>query len=244
MTGGWLAPARPGAVVSLFCLPHAGGSAAAFDRWLAHYPPSVDVRPIRLPGRRERVGEPLITDPVEMTRRLGEALLTTVDRPYALFGHSSGALLAAGTAHWLVEHGARAPELLVVSGMSGRTSGSAEAGERVRAATDARVLATIPEDRELDDPRLRSLVAGVLRADLELGARYRPPPTPLPIAVLALAGERDTVAPPDEVAAWRDRTAAPFRMRVLPGGHDFPYRQAASVAALLIRQPALRDLVG
>jgi surfactin synthase thioesterase subunit len=238
MTGEWLPPARPGTALSLFCLPQAGGSAADFDRWQSHYPDAVDVRPVRLPGRRERLGEPAITDPAGIAGPVAAAIASEVDRPFVLFGHSMGGMLAALLAETV------RPALLVVSGVAAHQHASDEIACRVREADDDRVLATIPQDAELTDPELRALVATMLRADLEVCARYEAPRVPLPVPVLALAGQHDEIAPPDAVAGWRDHAAGWFQSRVLPGGHDFPYRQAASVAALITRNRAVSALLG
>lgn len=238
MTGRWLPPARPGAALSLFCLPHAGGSAAAFDRWQSHYPDAVDVRPVRLPGRRERLGEPAVTDPAGIAGPVAAAIKSEVDRPFVLFGHSMGGMVAALLAE------SAPPALLVVSGVAAHRRASDEMARLVREADDDRVLATIPQDAELTDPEMRAMVATALRADLEVCARYEAPRVPLPFPVLALAGQEDELVPPAAVAGWRDHAAGWFRTRALPGGHDFPYRQVASVAALITRNPVVTALLG
>ena len=76
----------------LFCLPYAGGSASVFRDWPDRLPQSVEVCAIQLPGRETRLKEPVFTRLPPLVQELAQALLPSLDRPFALFGHSVGAL--------------------------------------------------------------------------------------------------------------------------------------------------------
>ncbi|NUT52800.1 MAG: thioesterase, partial [Saccharothrix sp.] len=134
---GWLPyPAASDAAVRLFCLPHAGAGASAFRRWRDVFPPGVDVQPVQLPGREDRIGEPPATDAHALVEELASALAGAADRPFVLFGHSMGALLAAELARRLP------PTLLVLSGRAAPVELPPREAElrRVMAATDEEVL--------------------------------------------------------------------------------------------------------
>ena len=85
---------NPDAAARIFCLPFAGGRAQIFNGWPEGVPPEVEVVALQLPGRAARVQE----DPFERLEPLLEALLEALgpelDRPYYLFGHSMGGLVA------------------------------------------------------------------------------------------------------------------------------------------------------
>lgn len=92
----WLAfhvPA-PASWVRLFCLPHAGGSASLFRTWQAELGQDIEVCPVQLPGRENRLREPPLRALPDVIAPLVDVLAKHTDKPYALFGHSMGALLA------------------------------------------------------------------------------------------------------------------------------------------------------
>src|ERR1700757_5016093 len=92
----WLLVSRPvpSAAVRFFCCPYAGGSASSYCKWPSSLPECVELLRVQLPGRG-------IWSHAEPFRRmdllieaLGEAIMAELDRPYVLFGHSFGALVA------------------------------------------------------------------------------------------------------------------------------------------------------
>src|SRR5687768_10798540 len=91
----WIAYTRPNphARLRLFCFPYAGGGASIFRRWSDELPPSVEVCPVQLPGRENRLREPPFTRIDPLVRALAHALRPNLNRPFALFGHSMGALI-------------------------------------------------------------------------------------------------------------------------------------------------------
>lgn len=87
--------------ITLVCLPHAGAGASVYARWAALLPPWIDLVGITLPGRESRISEPPLTSMDEVISRLGPAVSARVQEPFALFGHSLGALIGYELACWL-----------------------------------------------------------------------------------------------------------------------------------------------
>ncbi|CAM9396797.1 unnamed protein product [Phaeothamnion confervicola] len=113
-------PPRPEAKLRLFCLPWAGGNSTAFNRW-RDLPAEVEVCAVELPGRMSRRAEPLLESVHETVAQLAAALnaggfLRDSSRPFALFGHSLGALVAFELARVLVTKYGAQPLRLIVSG--------------------------------------------------------------------------------------------------------------------------------
>src|ERR1700733_12636953 len=92
----WLICPRPNrtAALRLFCLPHAGGGAGLFRGWPASLSPAVEVRGVQPPGRESRISEKPFTRLEPLVAALTDVLAASIDRPYILYGHSMGALLA------------------------------------------------------------------------------------------------------------------------------------------------------
>src|SRR3954452_18726567 len=92
-TDRWL-PTRPRSRggMGLFCFAYAGGGASVFRDWIGALGGSVEVCPVQLPGREGRFREPAFTRLAPLVDSLVESLGPHLDRPFALFGHSLGAL--------------------------------------------------------------------------------------------------------------------------------------------------------
>src|SRR5262245_30293867 len=76
-----------GVPVRLFCLPHAGGGASVFRGWHVDLPQSIEVCPIHLPGREDRLRYPAFTRIEPLVQALAVELVSYVKTPYAFFGH-------------------------------------------------------------------------------------------------------------------------------------------------------------
>src|SRR5262249_36980729 len=114
----WIAAHRssPHCTIRLFCLPYAGAGASIFRSWSAQLPTQIEVCPVQLPGREERLSEAAFERMEPLIEELSTALNTYVDRPFAFFGHSMGALIAFELARRLQEDRGLCPKRLIVSG--------------------------------------------------------------------------------------------------------------------------------
>ena len=104
------------AALNLLCLPYSGASAMVYSRWRRKLPAWLQVRPVELPGRGARLAEPLLTDMQALSRQLANEQRLTANAPYALLGHSMGALLAFELAHELRALGCPPPVALFACG--------------------------------------------------------------------------------------------------------------------------------
>jgi medium-chain acyl-[acyl-carrier-protein] hydrolase len=102
--------------VALVCVPYAGGSTAIFRSWPKSLP-SIDFYALGLPGREARLAAPPFTALDPLVASAVEALQPLAERPFALFGHSMGGLIAFETARRLLRNNAAVPVYLFVSGL-------------------------------------------------------------------------------------------------------------------------------
>ena len=84
-------PAPATAVATLYCFPHAGGAAGEYARWAAHTP-GLRLVAIQPPGRAHNLGARAFTAMPELVSEIVAQVRFTP--PFALFGHSLGALVA------------------------------------------------------------------------------------------------------------------------------------------------------
>lgn len=100
----------------LFCFPYAGGGVAAFSTWGKYFPESVQICPIQLPGRSVRFLESSIVQLSFLIKAVVKAMSSFLDKPFAFFGHSLGALVAFEVTHQLRSNYSIQPSHLIVSG--------------------------------------------------------------------------------------------------------------------------------
>jgi len=245
-TGRWFVnqPSVPDAVTQLVCLPHAGSGAATYRDWQSRLGPSAEVLAPQLPGRDGRFTEPPAASAEEVVEALVEPLLARLDtpggsqgrgpagsrspRPFALFGHSMGALLSYELAHELVRRG-RPPAHLFVSGYSAphfpRRPGRPVAHELPDTELVAHITAlqgtngVVLEHRELME-----LLLPVIRADYKVCETYQyRERSPLPVPITALGGDSDPEVPENGLRAWGHLTSEELVVKVFPGGHFYLY---------------------
>lgn len=234
---------RPRARARLLCFPHAGGRATAYAPWAELAGPDVELAAVELPGHGTRLRQPPIADPRALVRATTAALFPHLDRPFALFGHSFGALLAYEVARALRRVGGPAPVHLFVSGQCAPHLAALAAPPPAR--TDDELLAELRRlggtpATVLGDAALLSVFLPALAADFAFTDRYAwIPGPPLGCALTAFVGDDDAEA--GDVAPWGEHTTGDFSVRRFPGGHFFLHSAAdalvrhvcdATVAAL------------
>lgn len=219
---------RPEARARLFCFHHAGAGAAVYRPWVAGLPAELELAAVQLPGRANRLDEA----PIDRMPALVDALLAALrpefdDRPFAFFGHSMGAVLAAELAHALQATGAPMPSHLVVSGRRPPHWPSADAPLH-RLPDDAfvaeiqRRYGGIPAE-VLEHADVMALLLPGLRADIAALETHQPPSgrAPLDCALSVFGGSDDPLTPRAHLDAWRGEARGPVRVRVFPGDHFY-----------------------
>lgn len=224
MSGRWIADDRPADGIQLFCFAHAGGGPSLFRPWRDKLAPDSLVRPVQLPGRESRLDEPPFRQMADLIPPLCEALEPYLSQPYALFGHSMGAIVAYEVARRLSAGTTPGPACLLVSGRAPRLAAS---WRPVHGLSDAEFLAEVgrlngipPE--VLDEPDLISMLLPALRADYELSETYQPPSgASLRCPVTAYISTSDPDVGEVELRSWKEVTTGEFSLRVFTGDHFY-----------------------
>ncbi|GAB6040931.1 thioesterase II family protein [Endothiovibrio diazotrophicus] len=228
---------------TLVCLPCAGCSSAMYASWAAELPADVGIAAARLPGREARLAEP----PFKRMEAFVEAFLPTLRqlarRPYALFGHSMGALMAYALVTALPE-AVPPPRHLFLSAHRppqldlGREPIAEKPQEAFLAAVQA--MGGLPEEVSRH-PELLELIVPPMRADFRLCETYpRGPdsgPSPLRVPVTVFGGREDGNATPAAMERWGELCDDLRGVHILPGDHFYlrDHRPAllAAIAAVL-----------
>lgn len=87
----------------LFCFPYGGSGASIYADWHKYLPDTIEVCPIQLPGRENRIDESPINNISQLIEQLIDNLRSELTIPFAFFGHSFGSLIAFELARTLRE---------------------------------------------------------------------------------------------------------------------------------------------
>lgn len=234
--------ANPGAQVRLLCLPHAGAGASVYRAWAATLPAEIAACPVLPPGRERRRAEPLLHSAADVVRQLAPDIISMVRPPYAIFGHSTGALCAFELTREIRRLGGPLPGHLFVAGRRApqlpMTRTELASLPIAELAAVLRRLGGTPED-VLRNPGILALIQPLLAADFAVNEAYDYYAEPqLEVPITAFAGTSDPGARPDDMAGWQDETAARWSMAVLDGGHFAIFDQAAAVQQRIAQELA------
>jgi medium-chain acyl-[acyl-carrier-protein] hydrolase len=215
----------PSPSMRLFCFPYAGGGASAYRTWQDELPADIEVCAVQLPGREWRFREKPATTLDELLPALVDVLREQLDRPFAFFGHSMGALIAFALARRLQRSGGPMPAVLFASAhpaphLPSVTVRLVRLPDR-ELIEELRAMGGTPREL-LDNPELLELFLPALRADLSLCASHayeEGPKLALPIEVVGGLGDRTVTH--GELTPWSAHTESQFRIRMLPGNHFF-----------------------
>ena len=204
----WLVRTKPNpaAELRLFCFPYAGGAASLFRAW-HRISETVEICAIQLPGRANRYSEPPFRRASALVEKLAPVIAGCLDKPFAFFGHSMGAILCFEVARWLRRHGKPLPRFLFVSARRAPQIPDTDLPRYL--LNDADLLASLSElngmpAELMEHKELVSLALPAIRADIELVETYEyRDEAPLGCPITAFSGLADNEEPPVMIDDWR-----------------------------------------
>jgi medium-chain acyl-[acyl-carrier-protein] hydrolase len=216
---------HPQSRLRLFCFPHAGGAATIFSNWSHALPAGVEVWPVQLPGRQNRLSEPAFTQISEIVQALAPVIQEYLDIPFAFFGHCMGAHVSFELARQLRGQAAPLPEHLFVAAR--RAPQLPDPNAHFYHLSGPIFLKAVSNQNALpaefvENQELVSLMLPTLRADFEAVETYTyAAGEPLECAISAFGGTEDYSVSPDELLEWRNQTTGAFRFHLFSGDHFF-----------------------
>lgn len=214
----------PEPALRLFCFSYAGGGTTVFRGWSEQLPEQVEVCAIQLPGRESRATEPPYRRLVTLVADLHTAITPLLDRPFAFFGHSMGALIAFELARQLRRAGTPQPERLFLAAF--RAPQLPNPNIRIYHLPDE-VLKTVlakegTPQSVLDNAEIMRALLPTLRADFELCDTYEyHHEAPLQAPMSVFGGQQDVRVGRTDLENWKVQAGNDFRITMLPGPHFF-----------------------
>lgn len=227
LTSSWITCGQPNplAKMRLFCFPYAGGSAQLYHKWAARLPSSVEVCPIQLPGRGNRMKDAPFQQLMPLVRAVSTAILPYLHKPFCFFGHSMGAMISFELTRLLQTEYALQPVHLFVSG---RTAPQVIVTEPLTYhLPDHEFLESLHDlngtpKELLSNAELMQLMIPLLRADFEVCQTYSYVPRPrVGCPMTVYGGVQDQHVSLEDYEAWKEQTTGPFKLTMFPGDHFF-----------------------
>jgi medium-chain acyl-[acyl-carrier-protein] hydrolase len=225
------------AQMSFWCFPYAGATAHVYRSWADGLPNNMEVHAIQLPGRGSRLAEPAFLRIPPLIELLASETASLLDRPFAFFGHSLGAMIGFELASHLARFHGLMCSRLFVSGC--RAPQYFHNGRDIhKLSQDAfvhelRRFGGTP-DELLRDEELMRISLPALRSDFELFETHRHARgEPLGCGITAFGGLDDDEVPQAQLEAWSLHTKAQFACHMRPGGHFFLHERQQEMLALI-----------
>ena len=227
--------------IRLYCFPFAGGTAQIYHSWSAYVNPAIELVPIELSGRGRRFPQPLFTSLADIIEDVRSMLQPEIDqKPYMIFGHSMGSLIAYELAKKFMQSGNQSPLHIF---FSGRSSPNQQAETKRSQLPDEELKKEIfqfggtPKEL-LDDPGFIRMFLPIIRADMKAVESYPAEDeiTPLPCNISICNGKQDHLV--THLEEWNPYTAKEIEYHYFEGGHFYLLDHAKEVVDA-INQKAL-----
>ncbi|HEB83352.1 MAG TPA: thioesterase [Gammaproteobacteria bacterium] len=209
----------------LFCFPYAGAGATVYRPWKMRLLPDIDVCPVQLPGRENRMAEQPIVDIRQMIPELVIAIKPYLDRPFAFFGHCIGALIAYELAGELQRRGLPQPDHVYASAF--RAPDYDNPNKILHALSEEEFKQELKgyggiSSVILENDEVMGKLMPLFRADFALHENYQATDLPeLQCPISVFGGTDDHIVQQEHMTGWADKTSALVTTKMFPGGHFF-----------------------
>jgi len=244
---------KPESRLRLFCFPYGGRGASLYRKWQEKLPDFIEVCPIQLPGRENRFKEIPPSDIEEMTDHLTEALMPDLDRPFALYGHSAGGLIAFRLAFRLWKNSGKRAEHLFIGGYTAPHLPNPFLNRKIAELTAAGFPGIPHPDQVTEDaldrvfdalvdrgfegmfertvPVMKRSVAALKMVE-SFYTRTKTEDERLDIPLTVFHGRSDTFVNEAESEAWKEATTGPFDWHIAEGNHFFLHEDQSEAILL------------
>lgn len=216
---------NPAATVRLFCFHHSGGGASTYYSWREYLSPHIEMVAIQLPGRENRFTEPLNNNVKDIAAQLSKKFVLYKDKPFFVFGHSLGALIAFEFIKAVNQLYSLYPYHTIVSAAKAphlpfRRKKLSQL-DNIALKDELKIYNGIDE-RILNNDELLDLFLPIIKNDFSIYENYNfLESEKIPCDILALSGDQDQTVTQEEIFAWSKHTTGNFEHRSFSGKHFF-----------------------
>jgi medium-chain acyl-[acyl-carrier-protein] hydrolase len=208
---------------------YAGNGASVGIPYRQYLQPHIDLIPIQLPGRENRIDHPPITNMNNLINDLIPIVAPILDRPFFLWGHCLGGLIAYELALALEQFKIHA-SCLIASACPAPQQAHLLFKNSFCTLDDETFLTEIDNlmkgdvQKQLTQKNIIKILLPGLKADFSLYETYQhnPSSSALHCPIHTALGTNDHLLNPDQIADWKTLTRCDHSHRTLPNqGHYF-----------------------
>ncbi|MCR3759104.1 thioesterase II family protein [Clostridium felsineum] len=215
--------------IKMFCLPYAGGSAKSYLSWNNYLKEMVDIIPVQLAGRGERLMSKPYNNFQEMADEsyefIKQVLESEENKRYIIFGHSMGSWITYEICKRIYNSSVEKPEHIIFSANGAPYYGTNDV--KVSNLSDEEFVEEVLRfggaKREiLEDKRYGEIFLHILRTDFELIEEYvcDKDNFKMECDISIFNGIKDNITN-EELYAWKSCTYGSCNFYNFEGGHFF-----------------------
>lgn len=214
-----------------------------FSQWPARLTSEVEVWGVNLPGRGNRLLDPLIDRLPALVEAIGPAIVPFLDKPFVFYGHSMGTLVSFEVARWLRRKNYPQPAQLFVSSRAAPHLPSEK--KPIHHLPDTELIEELRQfdgtpTEVLENPELMQLLLPAIRADFAVLETYNyTPEAPFAFPISAIGSFEDHDLERDDLESWREHTEGRSVVRMLPGNHFFIYTAQGQLLDMMRQELAM-----
>nr|WP_297933254.1 thioesterase domain-containing protein [uncultured Lachnoclostridium sp.] len=226
--------------IKLFCIPYSGGNAGVYYKWKNSLLPGINLCPIEVAGHGRRIKEGFYDDVEAAADDLSEEILRELkeDEPYAIFGHSLGALITFEVYYALKRKGAHEPVHIFFSGRKspddiGVPTATYKLPEKEfmeKVSWYGGGTGEIMQNREL-----LNVFVPILRADFRIGEtyEYKPHSEKIKCDITIMNGTEDGSVMTCDLERWKQHAEKKCGFERVKGSHFFIIENIEETVAII-----------
>lgn len=234
---GWVGQLNLMYKLKLYCLPYAGGSALIFSSWKKYLSLEIELIPIELSGRGRRIHESLYNNLTDVIEDVFQIFKNDVNHmPYAIFGHSMGAMLSYELVQKIIDSNLPQPKHVF---FSGRSAPHLEDNKQYHLMDDTlfkeEIIKMGGTPMEIfKHPELSQLFLPLLKNDFRISETRIRNNKILPIepSITVFFGKDEDLRP-EQCDGWKRYTKKICSIHYFDGGHFFLNEKTKEIVGLI-----------
>lgn len=221
----------------IFCLPYAGGNALYYSKWAEYFNKEIEIYPIQLPGRENRIGECAISDAKVLCKEIITAIKPYLDIPFAFVGHSMGGILCYELTRQLIKDNIAVPEAIFISGTV--PPHILKQSEKIYDMPEKEFLKRLVgydniNPKMFEFKEFYEYFLPTLRADFKLVETYEiEKKESLPCSITVFGGDNDPFVPLKYLKEWNDYSEKNLKIEVFKGNHFYITNHIKNICTII-----------
>jgi len=236
------------AKVNLICFPHAGAGPGVYALWGRFLSNDLSFYPVHYPMREKRKLESLPDTIQELARTFvqdNEQLW--VEKPFAIYGHCMGSIIAYEVAKAVKElYNVRPILVIVSSSLAPNCTIEQQIDETMNVKQIAKFFAELNymDDSLIEDEMYANYFLPVLKADYLLQQKYVDVYfKKLDCPLLVLYGENDIQIDKNKLSDWKQFSSSEVLFESIEGGHFFVNKENIIKFLPMLQEKILKKLI-